>query len=279
MKLTHTGTLSGRGGGPLFEMRLAGVAVDARDRCLVLGDDLVRRYTAELQLEQEFSLPALGWSVCADEEATWVGFDGQLRSFSADGEELTLIDDPGRLGRVTAVALVDGDLAVADAGNKAVHRYSRAGEHLGAMGAAANTRGFMIPNGVLDLVGDPRTDTVLVAHPQKHRVERYGRDGRLVNKWGRFGMHSPADFGGCCNPTNIAAAANGTIAVSEKAPARIKLYDEAGHFQLAAGEDVFDPNAKNIDLAFDSHGRLYATDPLRLEVHVFETSSGEELQP
>ncbi|TWT76163.1 hypothetical protein Pla123a_29520 [Posidoniimonas polymericola] len=278
MQLVHASTLAGPRGGALFDMRLAGVAVDAGDRCYTLGDNLVRRYSADQQFEHEFQLPALGWSVCAEGDSVWVGFDGQLRAFSANGEELARIDDHERLGRVTAIAVVDGLLAAADATHKEVHLYSTTGEHVGEMGASANTRGFMIPNGVLDLVADPRTDTVLLAHPQKHRVERYGADGRLVNKWGRFGMHSAADFGGCCNPTNIAAAADGTVAVSEKAPPRIKLYDEAGHFLLSAGEECFDANSKNIDLAFDSRGRLYATDPLRREVHVFQLLSGEEQQ-
>ncbi len=129
------------------------------------------------------------------------------------------------------------------------------------MGAEANTRGFMIPNGVLDLVADPNTQTVLVAHSQKHRVERYQAEGPLVVTWGRFGMQSPADFGGCCNPTNIAVAEDGTIAVSEKAPPRIKLFSAAGAFELLVEQEVFDPDTKNIDLAFDSRNRLYAIDP------------------
>ncbi len=277
MNAAHLATLSNDHGEPLFKIRLAGIAVDPDDRLYALGDDRVRRYSPGLALEHEFPLDALGWSMMAEEDAVWVGLDGGVKRYAPEGEPLSSISDAGRLGRVTAIAAADDCLVLADATNRAVYRYSRAGEYLDNIGAEANTRGFMIPNGVLDLVADPTTQTVLVAHPQKHRVERYQAEGPLVVTWGRFGMQSPADFGGCCNPTNIAVAGDGTIAVSEKAPPRIKLYTAAGAFELLVEQDVFDPNTKNIDLAFDSRNRLYATDPARRVVEVFQVSFEEAL--
>lgn len=270
MNVTHIATLTDSAGGPLFTARLAGVAVDPDDFVYVLGDDRVQRCTPDRAWEHEFQLDRLGWSVLAEKNSVWIGMDGQLRSYTPRGELLTTIRDPGRLGRITAIAAAEDSLVAADSTHRAAHRYSRNGEYLGDLGAAANTRGFMIPNGALDLVGDLPSRTVLVAHPQKHRVERYDANGSLVAKWGRFGMHDPGDFGGCCNPTNIAVAKDGTIAVSEKAPPRVKLYDATGRFELLVAADVFHPNTKNIDLAFDSRNRLYATDPARRVVEVFQ---------
>ncbi|MCA9240318.1 MAG: hypothetical protein KDA37_08970 [Planctomycetales bacterium] len=279
MNATHLTTISGRDGRPLFGLRLAGVAVGADDRVYALGDTSVRCYSRTHEFLHEFELDALGWSLLAEEAAVWVGMDGKLQEYTLDGKPGAVVSDAGRLGRVTAIAAVEDFLVVADSTNRAVYRYSRNGDYLGELGAEANTRGFMIPNGVLDLVGDQRNSTVLVAHPQKHRVERYESSGPLAEKWGRFGMHSPGDFGGCCNPTNLAVAGSGVIAVSEKAPPRVKLYDEHGRFESIVDEGIFDPNTKNIDLAFDSRNRLYATDPVRKVIEVFQVHSAREATP
>ncbi len=128
----------------------------------------------------------------------------------------------------------------------------------------------MLPNGVLDLAIAADQQAVLVAHPQKHRVERYSLEGELIDKFGHFGMEHPADFGGCCNPTNIAAMADGLIAVSEKAPPRVKVYTSDGEYVAQSAEGVFDANTKNIDLAADNRGRLYATEPRLCTIEVFE---------
>ncbi|MCA9263110.1 MAG: hypothetical protein KDA60_04655 [Planctomycetales bacterium] len=268
--VVHVTTLTKPDSADLFSMRLAGVAVDSRDNLYVLGDDRVLCFTPAYALDREMSVDGLGWSLLAEADTLWIGFDGRLSLYNAHGELQNTIRDPGRLGRATAIAAAGGILVVADSTNRAVQRYSREGKYLGELGAEANTRGFMIPNGVLDLVGDASNQTILIAHPQKHRVERYESTGPLVAKWGRFGMHEPGDFGGCCNPTNIAVATDGTIAVSEKAPPRVKLYGANGEFQQVIDQEVFDQNTKNIDLAFDSRNRLYATDPARRVVEVFQ---------
>lgn len=275
----HVATRTGANAGPLFEVRLAGVAVDDADRLYALGDERVRRYSREGALEEEWTLGLLGWSVATEEEQVWIGCDGGVRCYSAAGALRSAFDDLGRLGRITAIAPTADGLVLADATNRAVHRYTREGRYLGGVGAEANTRGFMLPNGVLDLVGDPTTRSVLVAHPQKHRVERYASTGTLVGAWGRFGEENPADFGGCCNPTNIAVGRDGTVAVSEKAPPRIKVYNPQGRFELVFGQGHFDPNAKNLDLAFDSNNRLYATDPVRRVVQVFRLDPSREGEP
>lgn len=275
MNARHVATITRPANRPLFDVRLAGVAVDPDDRVYVLGDNVVRRFDANLEVEHEFSLDALGWSLLAEKDTIWVGLDGGVKQYSPAGEVLSEIHDPARIGRVTAIAAAGDWVVLADATNRAVHRYSRTGEYGDQIGDHVNTRGFMLPNGVLDLVGDPQTQSVLVAHSQKHRVEQYRADGKLLAKWGRFGMQDPADFGGCCNPTNIAASKSGIIAVSEKAPPRIKLYNSEGIFKQVLDQSVFDPNTKNIDLVFDSRLRLYATDPLRKVVEVFQVDLDE----
>lgn len=271
MELVHLRTLAGdRGGAAQFEIQLTGVAVDPADRPWACGDDLIKAFSPEGQLQSRFSVGAPAWSLCAEGDLVWVGLRGAIVAFDRNGGERARIDDPERLGHVTGVAAADGLVIAADATHGAIHAYTRDGQWLRDIGGDVNTRGFMIPNGVLDLSLEPDGASFVVAHPQKHRVERYETGGKLLGKWGRFGMHAPGDFGGCCNPTNVAAGLDGLIAVSEKAPPRVKLYARGGDFLGETPPGLFDENTKNIDLALDSRGRLYATDPARRAIEVFE---------
>ena len=207
-------------------------------------------------------------------ETIWIGLQGAIARFDREGRPLGRIEDGEKLGLITGLAAARNLLFAADATNRTIHLFEE-GVWQREVGADVNTRGFMIPNGILDLVLDPKSETVVVAHPQKHRVERYDLQGKLLGKFGRFGMQEPGDFGGCCNPTNITATVDGRIVVSEKAPPRVKVYSAEGEFLSMGGEDVFDPNTKNIDLAADSRGNLYAADPLTCMIEVFRLGPAE----
>lgn len=269
MKLRHTKTLSGKGERPeRFRARLAAVAVDSENCVLAVGDREVKRFTAEGRFDTSFPTPDAGWSVAEDGESIWVGMQGKIGHFDRQGKLLNTIDDAGRLGLISGLAVKGSVLIAADTTNRTIHLYQN-NVWQREIGREANTRGFMIPNGMLDLSLETDRDTFLVAHSQKHRVERYRLTGELVDKFGRFGAENPADFGGCCNPTNVASLPTNFIAVSEKAPPLLKVYTNEGKF-VSQMVGVFDLNCKNIDLAADRRGRLYATDPVRCTIEVFE---------
>lgn len=269
MKLRHVRTLSGKGERPeQFRVRLTGIAVDGGNSVLAVGDREVKRFTPEGRFDISFPTPDAGWSVAADGESIWVGLQGRINHYDRNGKLLNSIEDSIRLGLITAVAAMGNTLIAADAAHRTIHLYQN-GIWQREIGRDANTRGFMIPNGILDLSLEGDSDTFLVAHSQKHRVERYRLTGELVDKFGRFGAEDPADFGGCCNPTNVTALSAGFIAVSEKAPPLLKVYTAGGKF-VSQMVGVFDLNSKNIDLAADRRGRLYATDPVRCTIEVFE---------
>ncbi|TWU28386.1 hypothetical protein [Bythopirellula polymerisocia] len=269
MQFTHSHTLSGKGDrAEEFHVRLAGIATDAEHRLYALGDREIKRFTPDGELEAQLPTSDAGWSIAVGEDSLWVGLQGGIEQLDFDGKPLQRIEDADRLGLVTGLAVVGETLLAADATNRTIHLY-RSGKWVQEVGNKVNTRGFMIPNGVLDLALDADHASVVVAHPQKHRVERYNLKGVLTDRFGHFGMNDPADFGGCCNPTNITATAEGMIAVSEKAPPRVKVFTSEGEFLTQSPDGVFDSNTKNIDLAADGHGRLYATDPLRCAIEVF----------
>lgn len=270
MDLSHTHTLSGKGQRPeQFRVRLTGITVDTANRLFAVGDQEVKRFSAAGEFEQRFPTRDAGWSIAVDGESIWVGMHGEIDQYDLHGTLQASIKDKDRLGRITGLAVKGKTLLAADATNRTIHLY-RDGAWQREVGRDVNTRGFMLPNGVLDLALDARHPSFVVAHPQKHRVERYSLEGDLTDKFGRFGMEDPADFGGCCNPTNITATAAGLIAVSEKAPPRVKIFTSDGKFVAQSGDGAFDMNTKNLDLASDDRGRLYATDPLRCTIEVFD---------
>lgn len=278
MVLTHTHSVGGKGEGPNeFGVRLSGITVDTANRLLAVGDREVKRFSADGKLEGRFPTPSVGWSIYVDGDSIWVGRLGGIDEFDHNGRWKSRIEDKNRLGLITGLAVRSEILVAADASNRTIHLF-KDGEWQREVGHDVNTRGFMLPNGVLDLALDVSGESFVVAHPQKHRVERYSLEGKLVHKFGRFGMENPGDFGGCCNPTNITATVSGVLAVSEKAPPRVKIFTREGKFVAQSPAGVFDASAKNIDLASDRRGRLYATDSQRCTIEVFDLgplSAGE----
>jgi hypothetical protein len=93
--------------------------------------------------------------------------------------------------------------------------------------------------------------------------------GDLLGHFGRFGGRDPEGFSGCCNPTNLVLLADGRIAVTEKAGPRAKVYDRRRKLLSVIDAKAFDENCKNMDVAADSHGRLYVIDTVRLHICVF----------
>ena len=273
MKLTHSHPLSGRGAArDQFRVRITGLAV-ATDRTLfAAGDREVKSFSPAGEFLGRFETRDAAWSVAVDEDSLWLGMQGRLERVDLQGNLIAAIDD-ARLGLLTGVAAHAGRLLAADATHKCLHLFQD-GRWLRQVGDDVNTRGFMFPNGVLTVAFDPRNPSFIVAHPQKHRVERYDLDGKLIGKFGRFGHDDPADFGGCCNPTTCAVTPAGLVLVSEKAPPHVKVFNPEGEFLAMTPEDAFDASAKNQFLAADDQGRIYATDSVRGTIEAFDAADG-----
>lgn len=272
IQLLHQHSLSGKGELPeQFQVRLCGIDI-AGDDLLAIGDREIKRFKSDGTFVQRFPTRDAGWCITADADAMWVGMQGEIDRLDERGNIVETLGDPARLGRITSLASCDDLLFAADATNNTIHLF-RKGIWQREVGRDANTRGFMIPNGVLDMAIDPGEKILFVAHSQKHRVERYDLDGKYIDSFGRFGVKDPAGFGGCCNPTNVAVVCDDVIATSVKAPAAIKLYTSSGEFLVQSVGEPFDMNTKNIDLVANGRGRLYATDPLRCVIEVFEVKN------
>ncbi|MBX3434631.1 MAG: hypothetical protein KF847_15035 [Pirellulales bacterium] len=271
MRFTRTRTLSGRGdGADQFRVRITGLAVAGDGRLFAAGDREVKSFAPDGALVERFPASDAPWSLAVDGDLLWLGMQGRIEQVDFAGIKVGAIVDRDRLGLATGIAAVDDLVLAADATHKALRLYER-GRWVRDVGTEVNTRGFMIPNGVLTVAYDARRRLFVVAHPQKHRIEFYELDGEPAGRFGRFGNESPQDFGGCCNPTTCATTPAGIVLVSEKAPPVVKAFTPAGEFLAATPTEAFDPGAKNQFLAADERF-VYATDSVRGTIEAFELS-------
>jgi sugar lactone lactonase YvrE len=251
------------------------VAIDGKDRLYAVGDSMVKVFDADHTLARRWNTDRPAECVAVDaNDRVWVGEKEQVEIFSAAGEHAGTWRDPGRLGLVTAIGFGGGDVFLADATARWIRRYDRDGRFLNNIGDQHRKGGFHIPNGVVDFAVDGE-GILHVANPGMHRVERYSADGTPLGRFGRFDGRNPEGFPGCCNPTNLTVDDAGRVIVSEKAGPRVKVYDREGHLLAVVADEVFDPTAKNMDLAVDSRGRIYVADTARLEIRVFEPEKPE----
>ena len=266
-----TAVFCGKGKGrDRFQTSLFGLTVTPDGRLYVVGDRQVKVFdSAGGKLLGQWPTERPGRCVAvAPDGRVWVGEAGQIELFDVEGRRLDRWQDKTLLSLVTSVGFFGEFVFVGDAGARAIRRFSKQREHQLDIGTDTNMRGFAIPNGQLDFALD-KQGRLFVAHSGKHRVEWYSLDGELLGRFGHFGMRDPADFRGCCNPTNIALTPDEQVVVTEKAGPRVKVYDLNGRLLALVGERFFHPNCKNMDVAVASDGRLFVADTVRLHVLVF----------
>jgi sugar lactone lactonase YvrE len=264
----------GRGRGQFAET-LRGIAIDADDHVYAVGDSKLEVFSRDGEPVRSWATSRPGYCVAVDRAGrVWIGQSEQVEVFSADGDRLDTRRDPGRLGLITAIGFGGGDVFLADAQARCIHRYDLKGGFLNDIGDQHRKGGFHIPNGVVDFAVDAQ-GILHVANPGMHRVERYDASGKLLGRFGRFDGRDPQGFPGCCNPTNLTVDSAGRVVVTEKAGPRAKVYDAAGQLLTVVADDGFDPAATNMDVAVDSTGRIYVADTARLEIRVFQPSPVE----
>lgn len=268
-------TLSGKGSEPhQFADALRGIAVDRQGRVVAAGDSEIKVFDAAGAARKRWktALPPLSVSVAKD-GTVWAGQVGQIEIFDPQGKLLGTWRDAKKLGRVTAIGFVGESVLAGDASDRAIRRFDRKGQWVNDIGKDNNVNGLLIPNGAVSFAVD-ESGVIHVANPGKHRVERYSADGKLLGHMGRFGM-DVSGFPGCCNPTNVAVAAH--IYVTEKAGPRAKAYDVAGKLLGVIATEPFDANCRNMCIAAGTGGRVWITDPIKLEIFQFEPAAGGAL--
>jgi sugar lactone lactonase YvrE len=287
--------IAGRGEAPgRFAESLRGLAVDAQDRLYAVGDSKVVVFSPGGAVERSWATKLPGYCVAVAPDGTvYVGQEGQVQLFAADGTPGDTWRDGDRLGVISSIGLTDDAVLLGDATARCIHRYERSSTKLNSstkfnfalpdrfvsdIGKNNRMRGFMLPNGHMDFAVDGQA-VIHAAHSGKHRVERYDLDGKLLGQFGRFDGTDPVGFPGCCNPTNLALTVEGQVVVTEKASPRVKVYDADGKLRAHFGEQDFDANCRNMDVAVDTRGRVYVIDTVRLQVVVYNPEDVAATQP
>lgn len=115
-------------------------------------------------------------------------------------------------------------------------------------------------------------DKLWVAHNGRHRVEAYDRDGKRLSQFGKAGRIRPEDFGGCCEPKNLAFAPNGDLLAAESGPPScIKRFSPEGKFLgvLAIAESMKGDCVRMTVAASPDGSRVYLLDTTKDVIRVF----------
>ena len=266
------------------------IAISAKGSIYVAGDGSVRKFAASGALLDEINLAQTpGCLAVAADGAIFVGLRDHVEVYDAQGQPATSWRSLGSDAILTSIAVSQDDVFVADAGNRLVVRYDRAGNvvtRIGKKDPERNVPGFVIPSAYFDLAvsGD---GLLRVVNPGNLRIDAYTFDGDFEFSWGQHSVEVEG-FCGCCNPVNIAVLPGGGFVTCEKGLVRVKIYDSDGEFrgvvaspaQLVRDGDVRvcdlpeECQAGGFDVAVDSAGRVYVLDTIKNIVKVFTRMKG-----
>ena len=210
--------------------------------------------------------------MAVDEDGTvFVGMQDHVEIRSKDGEK-TVWASPGEKAYLTSIAVDDGYVYVADAGNRRVWRYDKAGAEpleIGKKDSANGVRGFNIPSPFFDVDLGP-DGSLWAVNPGYHALENYRPDGRPISAWAKSSFMIEG-FSGCCNPSHFALMPDGSFVTAEKGLPRVKIHNLDGSLRcVVAAPDQFDEGVVGLDVAVDDEGRIYVLDPSRSVIRVFE---------
>ena len=167
-----------------------------------------------------------------------VGLRDRVLLCDLDGKTLSETKRLAKGAALTSLAVAeDGTIFAADGGSRSIWRISAAGEVLDRIAGGKGGQ-FAVPKSFFPITW--ADGGLVVAHPGRHRVERYDADGELLARWGKRSRGLDG-FSGCCNPVSVAVTGAGEFVTAERGQPRIKLFDKAGKFHAEiAGPEAFD---------------------------------------
>ncbi len=242
------------------------------DKLYVAGDDriLVLDRRGNLLLNKPVECKPL--SVKATTGKIYLGAAGLLAVLDSAANVLSLSDGFDVETILTSVDASGEYVFAADAGKRVVYRLDAGGtkqlEFDGLSGNDGN-HGFIIPSPCFDLALNMFGE-LWVANPGKHTLENYSPEGQLRGWW-KNAANDIKGFSGCCNPAHFTFLPNGNFITSEKGIIRIKEYKPSGELVgVVAPSSLFTQGGHAPDVACDEQGRVYALDPERRMIRVFE---------
>lgn len=200
-----------------------------------------------------------------------IGFKDHIGMFSENGEQIWMAERINSQSVITAVTVKGKVIFVADAGNRAVHRYNISGNYLDSFEGKTGGKdlhGFIIPSANFDLKINEEGE-LWVVNPGKHALENYTEEGELRAFWENNSLKVDG-FSGCCNPAHFTFLPDGSFVTSEKGIVRIKIHKPSGEFlSVVAAPEKFKEDGKAPDITADENGNIYALDYDRKIIRLF----------
>ena len=183
------------------------------------------------------------WGVAVDAQGniyvadTWNGriqvFDPAgnfLRKWGAFAIAQGDVGDPNALFGPRGMTIdLDGNLVVADTGNKRIVRFRPTGEYVDQVGGGGVIAGrFEEPS---DVTVDPTDGSLLVADAWNNRVQRFASDMQFQDEFPVPGWLGRDIF----QKPYLAVAADGTIYTTDPATSQVVAFERDGKVKLAFG--------------------------------------------
>ncbi|MBD3184485.1 hypothetical protein GF312_19535 [Candidatus Poribacteria bacterium] len=262
---------------------LKAVTVDSQDRIYIASDKSIQVLNRDISFHNKLNLKDTPRCLTISENGDiYAGMRDHVEIYDLKGGFKSRWENLGGNPVLTSLAVSDGNVFVADAGNRKVLRFDSSGKLIRQIDGGREAHSFTVPSPYFDLAVSP--DGLLrVANPGEHRIEAFTFDGDLELAWGNASLAIDS-FCGCCNPVNFAILPDGRFVTSEKGVPRIKVYKQNGRFEsVVATRENFAKNAANcannglsdckkggMDVTVDSTGRIVVMDPIEKNIRIFE---------
>lgn len=251
----------------------AGITI-ANEKIYLVGDKKLKVIDIAGKLISEIELLDEPHTVECSGDKIYIAFEKQIQVFDETGKlqnEWKLTEDNAY---ITALAVFEGNVFVADAGTRKIIRFTEEGEKLNEFEGKTSEdvlHGFIVPSPYFDI--DVNEDGELwVVNPGIHSFENYTFEGNLRTYWKKTSMKTDG-FSGCCNPAHYTFLPDGSFVTSEKGMVRIKIHKPSGEFSgVVAAPNKFknEVDGEAPDVAVDTLGNIYALDFDKKILRVFE---------
>lgn len=241
------------------------LALDQAGQLIIGGEDSIAVLRRDGGFVYGYRTHGQVYALAAAGGRIYAGVEDHIEIYSKTGL-LNRWESLGEKALITSIAAAENRIYIADAGGKAIWIFTGEGRLLGRIEGNPE---FLIPSPYFDTAVD-RDGNIWAANTGEHRLECYSKDGTLLRQWGSYSLKIE-DFCGCCNPTHFTFLPNGCFVTAEKGIPRIKVLDPNGTLlNVVALAGQFDEGTAGLDLCADADGRIYALDPVREQVRIFE---------
>ena len=229
--------------------QLRGLALGPEGKLYCAGADGIGVFTLAGRRLACWPTRSPAHAVAAVGDRVYVGLRDKVQVLDARGKRVAEWGKPGsapgEFGFITAIALHESNVYVADAANRRIHRYDTTGDFINEIGEREGDGGLILPGMSLDLFVDA-AGVLHVGNTGRLRVEQYLPNGALRGHWGRPGLDAEG-FCGCCNPIHLAGMPDGGTVTVEKGLPRIKVHSAEGKLLAVLGEELVRDDVKDID--------------------------------